>query len=44
MKEELVRLAELTGCKVETVSHSDVLIRFGRVGCLLRYVPPEYYY
>ena len=43
-KEELVRLAELTGCKVETVSHSDVLIRFGGVGCLLRYVPPEYYY
>ena len=44
MKEELVRLGELTGCKVETVKHSDVLMRFGGVGCLLRYVAPEDYY
>lgn len=43
-KEEMVRLAELTGCKVETVMHSDVLMRFDGVGCLLRYAPPGYYY
>ena len=43
MKEEMVRLAELTGCNVETVKHSDVLMRFGG-GLLAALVTPEYYY
>ena len=37
LKEEMVRLAEKHGCKVEIVSHSDVLMMLGGVGCLLRY-------
>lgn len=37
MKEEMVRLAEKNGCKVEIVNHSDMLMMMGGVGCLLRY-------
>ena len=36
-REELVRLAEQTGCHVELVSESDVLDQVGGVGCLLRF-------
>jgi peptide subunit release factor 1 (eRF1) len=43
VKEELVRLAELEGCEVEIVHDSDVLMRMGGVGCLLRYLSPEAY-
>ena len=38
VKEELVRLAELAGCGVEIVHDSDILMRLGGVGCLLRYL------
>lgn len=43
IKEEMVRLAEQTGCGVEVVEHSDALMQLGGVGCLLRYVAPENY-
>ncbi|HBY63554.1 MAG TPA: hypothetical protein DEH78_27330 [Solibacterales bacterium] len=43
VKEEMVRVAELIGCGVEVVNHSDALIRLGGVGCLLRYRSPEQY-
>jgi rubrerythrin len=43
IKEEMVRLAEQTGCGVEVVEHSDPLMQLGGVGCLLRYVAPESY-
>ena len=39
-KEEMVRMAERTGCRIEIVNQSDVLTRFGGVGCLLRYITP----
>ena len=42
-KEEMVRLAQQTGCHVEVVEHSDALMQLGGVGCLLRYVMPESY-
>ena len=42
-KEEMVRLAQQTGCHVEVVEHSDALIQLGGVGCLLRYAAPENY-
>lgn len=37
VKEEMVRMAERNACKVEIVNHSEVLMTFGGVGCLLRY-------
>jgi rubrerythrin len=43
LKEEMVRLAEQTGCGVEVVEHSDALMQLGGVGCLLRYAAPENY-
>lgn len=41
LKEELVRLAERSGCTIEIVRDSDVLLDIGGVGCLLRYLTPE---
>jgi peptide subunit release factor 1 (eRF1) len=43
VKEEMVRMAEHRGAEVEVVNHSDVLMRLGGVGCLLRYLGPEAY-
>ncbi len=43
VKEELVRLAELAGCGVEIVHDSEVLMRLGGVGCLLRFHSPDSY-
>jgi len=43
IKEEMVRLAQKTGCSVEVVEHSDALMQLGGVGCLLRYAAPENY-
>ena len=43
LKEELVKLAVLHGIKIETVSGSHTLNRYGGVGCLLRYLLPEHY-
>jgi len=43
VKEEMVRIAERTGCGVEVVNHSDSLLRLGGVGCLLRYLAPDHY-
>ena len=37
MREEMVRLAVQYGATVEVVPDHDVLMRFGGVGCLLRY-------
>ncbi len=37
LKEEMLRLAEKNGVKVEIVLHSDLLHNLGGVGCLLRY-------
>ncbi len=36
-REELVRLAEQTGCRIELVSESPELDELGGVGCLLRF-------
>jgi protein required for attachment to host cells len=41
IKEEMVRIAEKSGCRVEIVDKSDFLIDIGGVGCLLRYRIPE---
>jgi rubrerythrin len=43
VKEELVRLAELAGCGVEIVHDSEILMRLGGVGCLLRFLSPNAY-
>jgi rubrerythrin len=43
VKEELVRLAELEGCGVEIVHDSEILMRLGGVGCLLRFLSPDAY-
>lgn len=43
IKAEIVRLAEVSGCAVEVVDHSDVLMALGGIGCLLRYIAPERY-
>jgi peptide subunit release factor 1 (eRF1) len=43
IKEELVRLAELDGCAVEIVHDSEILMRLGGVGCLLRFLSPDVY-
>ncbi len=40
-KEEMVRLAEQTGCEVEVVNQSEALARLGGAGCLLRFRLPE---
>ena len=40
-KEEMVRIAERSGCRIEIVNQSEVLTRFGGVGCLLRYITPD---
>lgn len=37
IREEMVRRAELSGCTVEIVEHSDALMMLGWAGCLLRY-------
>ena len=41
LKEELVRVAERVGAKIEIVHESDVLFDIGGVGCLLRYRTSE---
>jgi len=43
VKEEIVRMAERTGSRVEVVNHNDALMRLGGVGCLLRFLGPERY-
>ncbi len=43
LKEEMVRLAEQNQCQIEIVNHSDILMEFGGVGCLLRYLTLEQY-
>jgi hypothetical protein len=43
IKEELVRLAETAGCGIEIVHDSEILMRLGGVGCLLRYHTPGAY-
>jgi peptide subunit release factor 1 (eRF1) len=43
VKEEIVRMAERTGSRVEVVNHSDTLMRLGGIGCLLRFLGPERY-
>lgn len=37
LKEEMLRLAEKHGCQVEIATHSDLLLKLGGVGCLLRF-------
>ncbi len=41
LRERLVRLAAQSQCHIEVVNYSPVLMEFGGVGCLLRYVLPE---
>ena len=43
LKEEMVRMAEQMDSGVEVENHSDVLMRLGGVGCLLRFLRPEQY-
>jgi protein required for attachment to host cells len=43
IKEEIVRMAERTGSRVEVVNHSDPLMRLGGIGCRLRFLGPERY-
>jgi hypothetical protein len=43
LKEELARMAELEGCGVEIVHDSEILMRLGGVGCLLRFLSPDAY-
>lgn len=43
LREELVRLAAQSQCQVEVVNYSPLLMGFGGVGCLLRYLLPEQY-
>lgn len=43
LREEMTRLAEQADCQVEVVNHSDVMLEFGGVGALLRYLTPEQY-
>jgi len=40
-REDLVRLAERSDCAIEVVRDSDVFLRIGGVGGLLRYLTPE---
>ena len=44
LREELVRLATQSQCQVEVVNFSPVLMEFGGVGCLLRYLVPEQHF
>jgi hypothetical protein len=37
LKDRMVKMAEVNGCKTEIVNASDALERLGGVGCLLRY-------
>ena len=41
LREQLVRLAAQSQCQIEVVNYSPVLMEFGGVGCLLRYLLPE---
>jgi len=41
LKEILVKRAEQSGCAIEIVRDSDVLLEIGAVGALLRYLTPE---
>ena len=43
IKEAMVRMAEKHDCIIEVVDHSDILMKFRGVGCLLRYRLPEEY-
>ena len=43
LKDALVKLAVLHGIKIETVSGSQILKKYGGAGCLLRYLLPEHY-
>lgn len=43
LKEEMIRLAEKTGCQVEVVNYDDRLIAFQGVGALLRFSTQEEY-
>lgn len=43
LRDEMVRLAERQGGRVEVVAGSEVLQKLGGVGCLLRYAAPEQY-
>ena len=43
IKEEMVRIAGRSGCGIEVVEHSDVLMSLGGVGCLLRFLAPSNY-
>ena len=36
-------IAEQTGYKIELINHSKVLMRFGGIGYLLRYLTPGLY-
>ncbi len=40
-REDLVRLATLSGAAIETVADSYTLMQYGGVGCVLRYLLPE---
>ena len=44
IKEAMVRMAEKHRCTIEVVDNSDFLMRFGGVGCLLRYRLSEEYF
>ena len=39
LRAEMVRLAEISRCRIEVVEKSDVLWALGGVGCLLRFTP-----
>lgn len=41
LREEMIRLAEKYGCRVEVVNHSDRLMQFQGIGALLRYYTAE---
>lgn len=43
MREELIKLASLYDCQIETVSKNKELMKIGGVGCLLRYALPYHY-
>lgn len=44
LREEMIRLAEKNGCRIEIVNESDRLMQFQGVGALLRFYAPEQYY
>ena len=43
MREEMVKLATVSGSVIETVGDSYTLLHHGGVGCVLRYLLPEQY-